>query len=132
MIPTRVHAVTDYAFPALIAALSRRPGRGPATRRIMQVGPVWHAAYTVLTRYEGGLIPVLSMRTHLACDAVGALGFVGAAALLRGEPARDRLLLAALGLGELLLIAASDRDVARDQRRRGPDRPGRPGPAPRP
>ncbi|QGY01466.1 hypothetical protein MMSR116_05795 [Methylobacterium mesophilicum SR1.6/6] len=109
MIPSRVHAVSDYLFPALIAALSRR--RGPAARRIMRVGPVWHYAYTVLTRYEGGLVPVLSMRTHLACDALGALSFVGAAALLRDEPARDRLLLAALGLSELALIAASEREV---------------------
>jgi hypothetical protein len=109
MIPTRVHAVTDYVFPTLIAVLSRR--RGPATRRIMQAGPVWHGAYTVLTRYEGGLVPALSMRTHLACDAVGALGFIGAAALLRDEPPQDRLLLAVLGLSELALIALSDRDA---------------------
>ncbi|MGH1575256.1 hypothetical protein ACRAWG_37165 [Methylobacterium sp. P31] len=93
-------------FPALIAALSRR--RGPATRRIMQVGPVWHYAYTILTRYEGGLVPARSMRTHLACDAVGALGFVGAAALLKDEASSDRLLLAVLGLSE---IALSEREV---------------------
>ena len=109
MIPSRVHAVTDYVFPAMIAVLSR--GRGPATRRIMRVGPVWHYAYSLLTRYEGGVVPALSMRAHLACDAVGALGFVGAAALLQDEPVKDRLLLAALGLSELALIAVSDRDV---------------------
>lgn len=42
MIPPRVHAVTDYVLPTLIAALSRR--RGGATRRIMQIGPAWHFA----------------------------------------------------------------------------------------
>jgi hypothetical protein len=109
MVSSRTHALTDYLFPALIAALSR--SRGPATRRIMQVGPVWHYAYTLLTRYEGGLVPRLSMRAHLACDAVGALSFVGAAALLQDESAEDRLLLAALGLSELALIAVSDREV---------------------
>lgn len=31
MIPTRVGAVSDHVFPALIAALSRRPGRSPTT-----------------------------------------------------------------------------------------------------
>lgn len=86
MIPSRVHAVTDAVFPALIAALSRR--RGPATRRIRLAGPIWHFAHTVLTRYEGGLVPTLSMRSHLASDAVGALSFVGAAALLQDEPPR--------------------------------------------
>lgn len=76
MIPIHVHAVTDYVVPALIAALiaalSRRPGRGSAARRILRTGPVWHAAYTVRTRYEGGPVPAPSMRTPLACDAVGA------------------------------------------------------------
>jgi hypothetical protein len=42
---------------------------------------------------------------------VGALIFVGAAALLKDEPTGDRLLLAALGLSELALIAVSDREV---------------------
>ena len=114
MIPTRLHAFADYLLPAVVAALSRSPRRGPRTRRIMQAGPVWHYGYTVLTRYEGGLVPSISMRTHLACDAAGALAFVGAAALLQDEPVRDRVLLAALGLGELAVIAMSERDAPGD------------------
>lgn len=116
MIPTRQHAVAEYLLPAAIAALSLSPRRGRATRRIMKVGPVWHYGYTMLTRYEGGLVPAIGMPTHLACDAVGALGFVGAAALLQDEPARDRLLLAAIGLGELAVIAASRRHPPWDAR----------------
>lgn len=77
----------------------------------MQAGPFWHYGYTVLTRYEGGLVPAITMRTHLACDAVGALASVGAAALLRDEPIRDRLLLAAIGLSELAVVAMSDRQA---------------------
>lgn len=124
MVPPRVHAVTDYVFPTLIAALSRR--RRGATRRIMQIGPVWHFAASMLTRYAGGLVSGLSMRAHLAWDAVGALSFVGAAALPREERAGDRLLLAALGLGELALIAASDPDVPSEVRTRRAWRDGRP------
>jgi hypothetical protein len=108
MIPSRVHAVIDDVFPALIAALSRH--RSPAVRRIMRVGPAWHYADTLLTRYEGGLVPALSMRTHLAYDAAGALSFVGAAALLKDAPATDRLLLADLGLSALALIAVNERE----------------------
>ena len=117
MIPTRLHALADYLLPAVIAALSLSPRRGRATRRIMQAGPVWHYGYTVLTRYEGGLVPSIPMRTHLACDAAGALTFVGAAALLQDEPVRDRLLLAALGLSELAVIALSDRDAPAERQR---------------
>jgi hypothetical protein len=117
MIPSRLHALADYLLPAVIAALSLSPRRGQATRRIMQAGPVWHYGYTVLTRYEGGLVPSIPMRTHLACDAAGALTFVGAAALLQDEPVRDRLLLAALGLSELAVIALSDRDAPAERQR---------------
>ena len=122
MIPTRRHALADHLLPAGIAALSYSPRRGRGTRRIMRVGPLWHHGYTLLTCHEGGLVPATGMRTHLACDALGALTFVGAAPLLREEPARDRLLVSALGLGELVLIAASDRHAPRpdiiDRRRR--------------
>jgi hypothetical protein len=68
MISTRVHAVTDYLLPLGIAALAASGRFGASVRRIMQVGPASHLGYTLLTRYEGGLLPLLSMRTHLACD----------------------------------------------------------------
>ena len=90
MIPTRLHALADYLLPAAIAALSFSPRRGRMTRRIMQAGPVWHYGYTVLTRYEGGLVPSITMRTHLACDAIGALTFVGHCGPAAGR-ARARL-----------------------------------------
>jgi hypothetical protein len=109
VISTRLHAASDYAIPAFVAALGRMPGRGPGTRRIMGVGPVWHLAYTLLTRHQGGLLPVLPMRTHLALDALSALSFVGAGLLMRRERREDRALLVALGLGELALVALSDR-----------------------
>ena len=96
MIPTRLHALADYLPPAAIAALSFSPRRERMTQRIMQAGPVWHYSYTVLTRYEEGLVPSIIMHSLLACDAVGALTFVGAGALLQDEPVRDRLPRAAL------------------------------------
>ncbi|CAO4184015.1 hypothetical protein [Methylorubrum extorquens] len=108
MISTRLHAFSDYVIPATIALLGQAPGRGPGTRRIMEIGPPWHLAYTLVTRHEGGLVPHLSMRTHLALDALSALTFVGAGILMRREPARDRALLVGLGLAELAWIALSD------------------------
>ncbi|WP_245291956.1 hypothetical protein [Methylobacterium tarhaniae] len=113
MISRRLHAASDYAIPAFIAALGRTKGRGPGTRRIMSVGPVWHLAYTLLTRHEGGLLPVLSMRAHLALDAASALSVVGAGLLMREERREDRALLVALGLAELALVAMSDRGPER-------------------
>lgn len=108
MISTRAHAVTDYLLPLGIAALAASGRFGGPVRRIMQAGPVWHLAYTLLTRHEGGLAPVLSIRTHLACDATGALAFLGTGLLSRNQRTSHRLLLAAIGVGELLLISATE------------------------
>lgn len=114
VISTRLHAPTDYLAPLAIALIGRQRSIGRPVRRLMTVGPIWHLGYTVLTRYEGGVVPLLSMRTHLACDAVGALTFLGGGVLLRDQKPAQRLLLAGLGLAELLLIA-----ITSDRPRRG-------------
>ena len=72
-----MHAVTDYLLPLGIAGLAASVWFGGPVRRIMQVGPAWHLGYVLRTRYEGGLLPLLGMRTHLACDGAGALSFLG-------------------------------------------------------
>ncbi len=113
MISTRAHAWTDYLLPLGIAALAASGRFGGPVRRIMQVGPAWHLGYTLLTRYEGGAVPLLGMRTHLACDAAGSLSFLGAGLLLRRQRSSHRLLLAAIGLGELALISMTDREPPR-------------------
>jgi hypothetical protein len=89
----------------------------------MGVGPVWHLAYTLLTRHEGGLLPVLPMRTHLALDAVSALSFVGAGLLMRRERREDRAVLVALGLSELALVALSDGEAPGHDRAAAGPRP---------
>ncbi len=78
MISTRTHAITDNLLPLGIAALAVSGRFGGPMRRIMQVGPARHLGYILSTRDEGGAVPLLSMRTHLACDAAGSLSFLGA------------------------------------------------------
>ena len=110
MIGTRLHAWSDYAVPAGIAALSLIPGLGPL-RALTLAGPVYHLGYTLLSRHEGGIVPVIPMRTHLVFDTAGALAFVGAGVLARRQPAWQRLLFAAIGVTELVEVAFSeDRD----------------------
>ena len=113
-ISTRVHAVFDYALPLGIATMATSRRFGWPVRAIMVVGPIWHLGYTLLTRHEGGVAPRagssgIGMRAHLACDAAGALSFLGAGLLLRRQKPSHRLLLAAIGLGELAIIALTDR-----------------------
>lgn len=107
MIPTRIHAVSDYLFPLGIAALSRDRRFGRPVRTLMTLGPIWHLGYALLTRYEGGVAPRISMKTHLALDSASALTFAAAGLLMRRQPTAHRLLLAGIGLAELALVARS-------------------------
>lgn len=107
MIPTRIHALSDYLLPLGIALLSRNRRLGPPVRRLMTLGPIWHLAYALLTRYEGGVVPRISMKAHLALDRASACSFLAAGLLMHRQPAGQRLLLAAIGLGELVLVARS-------------------------
>jgi len=75
-IPTSLHATLDYVVGAILIALpwifhfSDVPA---ATATAMGVGTAV-LALSLLTAYEGGVFSVLSMRAHLAFDAlVGAL-----------------------------------------------------------
>ena len=60
-----------------------------------------------MTDYEAGLRPSLTMRQHLALDAVGAAALCGAGVLMRRQPFAARALLLAAGLSELAVIALS-------------------------
>lgn len=107
--PTGWHAAIDYLLAAgtLALGLSRPPRT--AARRVLLGVPAWNAGYTVLTDYEGGVVPLLSMREHLLCDTAGALALLGTGLLATRDAPRDRWLLAGLGAAELLVIALSDR-----------------------
>lgn len=107
MINTRLHALSDYVVPGGIALLSLLPGLG-RLRALTIAGPIYHLGYTLLSRHEGGVVPAIPMRTHLAFDAAGALTFVGAGVLARRQPAWQRLLFVAIGVTELIEIAFSD------------------------
>ena len=63
------------------AALAASGRFSDPVRRIMQVGPAWRLGCTRLTRHEGGVVPLLGMRTHPAGDAAGSLSFLGAGLL---------------------------------------------------
>ena len=118
MINTRLHALSDYAVPTGIGLLSLLPGLG-RLRALTIAGPIYHLGYTLLSRHEGGVVPVIPMRTHLVFDAAGALTFVGAGVLTRRQPAWQRLMFIAIGVTELIEIAFSDdRDVPRRDRAR--------------
>ena len=100
-------AIAPNKTPADLTITPRDRRFGRPVRTLMTLGPIWHLGYTVLTRYEGGVTPRLSMKTHLTLDSASALTFAAAGLLMRRQPAAHRLLLAGIGLAELALVARS-------------------------
>ena len=89
-LPTRLHGVIDYLWGAalLLAPRLLRLRPGSAEARVAQAAGAGAIGYAALTDYELGLVPVLSMRQHLALDIAGGaalaaspwlLGFAGRA-----------------------------------------------------
>lgn len=64
-----------------------------------------HAAYSLLTRYETGVIKRIPFRTHMVLDAVFAGAWVAAGVLMKSEPAEIRKTMAAIGVGEAVAMA---------------------------
>ena len=111
MIPTRVHGALDYLSAAALLAGPRLLGWSPGLSGPLAAAGVGTAGYSLATRYEWGVADApLSMREHLALDAVQGLAFCAAAALLEDEPREVRLTLAGYGLFALAAAALTDRE----------------------
>ena len=107
MIPTRLHGVIDYAVASLFGAVYASRSLPSPVRGIFGAAGAYHTSYSVLTDYEAGLWRCLTMRQHLALDAVGGAVLCGAGLLMRRQPPAARTLLVAAGLSELAVVALS-------------------------
>lgn len=117
MISTRTHGIIDYLVASLFGALSASGRLSPRVRAILGTAGAYHASYSAVTDYEAGLAARITMRQHLALDALGAAALAGAGLAMRGERPRERAMLLAAGLAELAVVALSDTSPAN-----GPDR----------
>ena len=107
MISTRLHGAIDYAVASLLGSLAVASNLPSPIRRALGTASLYHASYAVVTDYEAGLTPRVSMREHLALDALGGAALCGAGLLMRRQPAGARALLLAFGLSELAVVALS-------------------------
>ena len=107
MISTRLHGFIDYAVALLLGGLSASRSLSPPVRSALGSAGAYHAGYSVLTDYEVGLRPWLTMRQHLVLDALGAVALCGAGLLVRHQRPGERALLIAVGLSELAIVALS-------------------------
>ncbi|HEY8613929.1 MAG TPA: DUF4336 domain-containing protein [Roseomonas sp.] len=107
MISTRLHGLIDYGVAALLGGLSACHSLPPSARRALGTASAYHTGYSLLTDYEGGVKPVLSMRQHLALDALGGAALLGTGLAMRRESDETRALLIGIGLAELAVVALS-------------------------
>lgn len=115
-ISTRAHGAIDYLVSALLWGLARTDRFSPAVRRLLGAAPPAYVAYSALTDYEWGAVPVLSVPQHLALDRLSGLGFCAAGLLMRRERPAVRLMLFGIGASQLAVVALSEPDQ-RTQRR---------------
>lgn len=100
-ISTRTHGVLDFAAAATLFALPRMLGWGGRLTGTLTAAAVGTVGYSLLTKYEFGLVPVLPMRAHLALDAAGGVALCAAPAFFPEEDDATRAALVGLGLFEV-------------------------------
>lgn len=98
---TRVHGVLDYSSVALLCVLPRALGWSTAVTRLLTGSALATLAYSLLTRYELGLVKILPMPAHLALDGASGALLCGAALALSDEEPGVRAALTGLGLFEI-------------------------------
>jgi hypothetical protein len=71
-VPTRVHAVIDYLWGALLLAMPFLAGFAddPAARSVAMVFGAGAIGYSLVTDYELGLLRLVPMSLHLVLDVV--------------------------------------------------------------
>ena len=67
---TRTHGVLDYLTAGMLFALPRVFGWSESVTRLLTNASIGTVVYSVLTRYELGLIKALPMKGHLTLDAL--------------------------------------------------------------
>lgn len=110
MISTRTHGIIDYAVSAALFATPRLLGWDRTATRVMDGAAVLSTAYAHLTDYELGAYPLLSMKQHLAVDALEGAAFLAAAWMMDDEPDAVRGVMAGYGLFALGAALLTDRE----------------------
>lgn len=101
-LPTSVHSVIDYLAVAVLFALPRLLGWSAEVTSLLTLAAGVTLIYSLLTRYELGLLKLLPMVGHLTLDAVSGLILLSAPWLGVRAPGNQHWWLVGLGLFELM------------------------------
>jgi hypothetical protein len=107
IISTRLHGAIDYAVAGALGTLATVSALPGPVRRALATAAAGHTSYALVTDYEAGVKPVISMQQHLALDALAAVGLCATGISMRRQPMVARALLIGIGLAELAVVSAS-------------------------
>jgi hypothetical protein len=98
---TKTHGVLDYLTAGQLLLVPRALGLSTTVTTLMQTMGVATAVYSLVTRYELGVLKLLPMPAHLALDVLGGLSFGAAVFALGDESPAVRAMLASIGAFEV-------------------------------
>ncbi|HEU5116093.1 MAG TPA: hypothetical protein VFT74_05390 [Isosphaeraceae bacterium] len=101
---TRTHGFLDFVTAGTLMALPRAMGWSDRVTNLLTGVAVGTVGYSLLTRYEMGLVKILPMKAHLALDAASGASLCAASYFLEDES--DEVKAALIGLGLFELAAA--------------------------
>jgi hypothetical protein len=109
LIPTRVHGVLDYLTGVIFLVLPRLLGWEQPETWLMSILGVSVIVYSLITRYELGVIKWIPMPVHLILDLLGGLLLIAAPFLFfQNEEPSVRTWYLILGVFELGASLFSD------------------------
>ena len=101
-IPTKVHGMLDYSSVLLCLILPRALNLSERTTTLLTFVALTALVYTILTRFELGLVRVLPTKVHLLLDFLsGALLCAAPFMIVPGASQNEKTILIALGLFEI-------------------------------
>lgn len=107
LISSKTHGVIDYIAAPLLLALPRLL-KFPKRITMMLTGvAAFHALYSMLTKYELGVVKVLPYKGHLALDTALATATIASPVMFTEAKPRVAPMLIAGGVIEALIVAAS-------------------------
>jgi hypothetical protein len=109
---TKTHGVIDYLTAGAMLAVPRAMGWSEKTTQLLTGAALGTIGYSLLTRYELGLVRVLPMKAHLALDALSGAMLCAAPLMLPDEDDGVKRALVGLGLFELAAALTTEAEPA--------------------
>jgi hypothetical protein len=107
-LPTEIHGLVDYLTAGMLLVLPRACGWRGNVRQLMTITALSTLAYSLLTRYELGLVKTLPVKAHLGLDGKAAAQDSAAALLLLDEETPSTAVLAGISAFEFSIVALSN------------------------